>query len=393
MKWTWQHPQWPLFTWNASRLAKAEEAFLHASGVLRGTVKHLPGSDRDRLTVEAMSNEAITTSAIEGEVLNRESVRSSIARQLGFASDGRKVRPAEQGIGGLLVDVHRNYAKPLDDATLFGWHRMVMNGRGDLVDLGRYRTLAQPMRVVSGGMHDPTIHFEAPPFHRVSKEMQRFIDWFNGTGPDGAQPLPAMTRAGVAHFYFECIHPFEDGNGRIGRGIAEKALAQSLGGPSLTAISATILTHRKGYYEALEAANKGTDLSEWLAWFAGIGLEAQQRTIAIVDFVIDKTKLLDTFRASLNERQKKVLLRMFDEGPDGFEGGLSARNYVSIARTSTATASRDLAEMTERGVLVRTGEKRGTRYHLPVPLRPVARVTIDERGGIVETPKGRVGGR
>jgi Fic family protein len=215
--------------------------------------------------------------------------------------------------------------------------------------------------------------------------MKRFIDWFNRTAPGGKQPLPALTRAGIAHLYFESIHPFEDGNGRIGRVIAEKALAQSLGRATLTALAATILVKRRSYYEALEAANKRNEITDWLAWFAATGLEAQQRTLSQVEFLIDKTKLLDRLRGQLNPRQETVLLRMFREGPQGFKGGLSAGNYASIAKASPATATRDLANMVEKGALTRTGERRHTRYHLPIPLRPVSRLTIDASGEIVIT--------
>lgn len=383
MTWNWQQPDWPRFTWQSTRLAKAEERFLLRGGVFVGTVKHLTDDDRDQLRIEAMSNEAITTSEIEGEVLDRDSVQSSIRRQLGLVTDRRKVKPAEQGIGEMMVDLYQHYAQPLDEATLCSWHRMITSGRTDLRDIGCFRTHSDPMQVVSGRIFDPKVHFEAPPSDRVGSEMARYLEWFNGSAPNGAAPLPVLTRAGIAHLYFESIHPFEDGNGRIGRAIAEKVLAQSLGQPSLTAIAATILANRKAYYAALEAANKRNEVTDWLAWFAGICLEAQHRTQSEVEFLVDKAKLLAKFRGVLNPRQEAVLARMLREGPAGFEGGLSASNYVSIAKTSPATATRDLAEMVERGALMRTGEKRHTRYHLPIPLRPVPRVTISEDGEVV----------
>lgn len=329
-----------------------------------------------------MSNEAVTTSEIEGEHLNRDSVQSSMRRQLGLASDQRRVQPAEQGICEMMVDLFRRYAKPLDERTLFAWHTMSMKGRTDLRDIGRYRTHTEPMQVVSGAIYEPTVHFEAPPSGRVSKEMRRFLAWFNETDTRGKTPLPVLTRAGIAHLYFESIHPFEDGNGRIGRAIAEKALAQGLGQPSLTALAMTILAHRKEYYDSLEAANKRNEITEWLAWFAGIALEAQQRTLAQVEFVLDTAKLLDRFRNDLNSRQLAVLLRMLREGPDGFKGGLSAGNYVKISKASAATATRDLADMVDRGALTRSGERKHTRYHLPIPLRPTPRMTIDADGNI-----------
>jgi Fic family protein len=383
MSWNWQRADWPHFTWNASRLAKAEERFLLASGVFLGTVKHLDSEERDRLAVEAMSDEAVTTSEIEGEILDRESVQSSIRRQLGLISDGRRVKPAEQGIAEVMVDLFRHFDAPLEDATLCAWHRMVVHDRTDLRDVGRYRTHGDPMQVVSGRLDEPTVHFEAPPSATVGGEMHRYIEWFNRTAPEGKEPLPALTRAGIAHLYFESIHPFEDGNGRIGRAVAEKSLSQSLGRAALTALAAAILDKRRSYYKALEAANKRNEITDWLAWFAATGLEAQQRTLAQVEFLIDKAKLLGRLRGQMNTRQEIVLLRMLREGPSGFKGGLSAGNYATIAKSSPATATRDLAELVELGALARTGERRHTRYHLPIPLRPVPRISIDAAGEIV----------
>jgi len=192
-----------------------------------------------------------------------------------------------------------------------------------------------------------------------------------------------LTRAGVAHLYFVCIHPFEGGNGRIGRAIAEKALAQSLGYPTLTALAATILIKRKAYYDALEANNKLTEIAPWLSWFAATAIEAERRAIALVEFLIDKTRLLDRLRGQLNDRQEKALLRMLREGPQGFEGGLSASRYIGITGASPATATRDLAELAAKGALVRAGERRHARYDLGIPLRPVSPVTLDEHGDLV----------
>ena len=383
MKWNWQQPDWPRFSWSPSRLAKAEEQFLLGAGVVFGAVHHLDSESRERLTVEVMSEEAVTSSEIEGEVLNRDSVQSSIRRELGLSADARRASPAEQGMAEMMVDIHRRSEAPLAEATLFSWHDMLMKGRRDLRDVGRYRTHAEAMQVVSGKVHDPRVHFEAPPSSQVPAEMTAFLDWFDRTAPSGSQPLPALTRAGTAHLYFESIHPFEDGNGRIGRAVSEKALAQSLGRPTLTALAATILTRRRSYYEMLEASNKRNDVSDWLAWFAGIALEAQQRTQAQIEFLIDKAKLLDRLRGELNERQEKVLLRVLAEGAEGFAGGLSAGNYVSIAKASPATARRDLADLVGKGALRRTGERRHTRYHLTISLRPVSSVTIDQKGNII----------
>ena len=206
----------------------------------------------------------------------------------------------------------------------------------------------------------------------------------NRTAPDGADSLTGLTRAGIAHLYFESIHPFEDGNGRIGRAICAKALSQCLGQPTLTALAATILLRRRAYYTALEAASKDNKITPWIAWFAGITIEAQRRTLARIEFLVDKTKLLDGLRGRLNHRQETALLRMLREGPEGFFGGLSAGNYMRITGASSATATRDLADMVAKGALKRTGERRHARYHLAIPLRPVQVVALDENGDLSE---------
>lgn len=209
------------------------------------------------------------------------------------------------------------------------------------------------------------MHFEAPPSTTVPKEMQRFCAWFNASAPQGEAPLPALTRAGLAHLYFECIHPFEDGNGRIGRAIAEKALAQGTGQPTLTTLSLTIERHRARYYREIGRANRTLEVGPWLDWFADMVLEAQAHTLAWVEFIIEKTKLLDRLKGQLNARQEKALLRVLREGPEGFRGGLSAGNYASITGAPPATARRDLADLVALGALIRTGQLRGTRYWLP----------------------------
>jgi Fic family protein len=388
MLWNWQRPEWPNFSWNRARFASAEEKFLVGGGVFLGTVRHLDAEDKDELTIESISTEALTTSEIEGEILDRASVQSSIRRQFGLGTDHRRVNPAEQGIAEMMVDLHRSFAEPLSDEMLFAWHRMLIHDRRGLKDVGRYRRHEDPMQVVSGPIHAPIVHFEAPRSIDVPKEMECFIRWFNKTAPGGTEPLPALTRAGIAHLYFICIHPFEDGNGRIGRAIAEKVLAQGLGRPTLTALAATILSRRKGYYEALERNNTETEISDWLAWFAATILEAQQRTMTLAEFLIDKTRLLDRLKGQLNERQMKALLRMLREGPEGFRGGLSSSNYISITGATTATATRDLAGMAAKGALLRQGERRHARYQLNIPQRPVTPFTIDEQGDFVEKQPG-----
>lgn len=365
MTWNWELSDWPVFTWDRSRFAAAEAQFLRQAGVAIGTSKHLDEGERNQLTVDLMSSEAVTTSAIEGEVLSRASVQSSILRQLGLLpADKRRVTPAEQGIAEMMVDLYRSFSHPLSDSMLFGWHRMIAKGRTDLMVIGGYRASSEAMQIVSGRIGAPDVHFEAPPSQRVPVEMERFIRWFNRTAPDGEEPLPAITRAGTAHLYFESIHPFEDGNGRIGRALSEKALAQSSGQPALLSLATTILKHQKIYHQALERASRRNEITAWLTWFAEIVLEAQQHCIESVEFILAKTKLLDRLRDKINLRQQAALLRMLREGPEGFQGGLSAGNYITITGASPATATRDLADLVENGALVRTGERRHARYRL-----------------------------
>ena len=383
MNWNWQQADWPEFSWSTTRLAKAEERFLLRAGVFQGTLRHLDGGSRERLTVEAISREALNTSEIEGEVLDRDSVQSSVRREFGLSVEGGRASAAEQGVSEMMVRLYRSFEEPLEEAALCSWHESLMHDRQELGVIGQYRTHAEPMQIVSGRVHDPSVHFEAPPSSSVPAEMARFVEWFNRTAPSGSEPLPALTRAGIAHLYFESIHPFEDGNGRIGRAISDKALAQSLRRPTLIALSATIMARRRSYYEWLSASNRQNEITPWLAWFAGILLEAQERTQVRIEFLIDKAKLLDHLRGKLNDRQLKVLLRVLREGPEGFKGGLSAGNYVRIADTSPATARRDLGDLVEKGAVERTGERRHARYHFIIPLHPVSPVTIDETGNVL----------
>lgn len=384
MTWNWQRPEWPEFSWNPALLRRAEEHFLVGGGMFIGTFNHLSAGDKDHLVIEALSTEAVTTSEIEGEILDRASVQSSVRRQLGLGTDLRRVRPAEQGIAEMSVDLYKSFKERLSADRLFEWHRMLMNGSRDIRNIGAYRTHNEPMQIVSGAIYDPKVHFEAPPSVNVPREMKRFIAWFNRTAADGETPLPALTRAGIAHLYFESIHPFEDGNGRIGRAIAEKALAQSLGYPPLTTLALTILAKHKSYYDALERNNTEIEVTDWLRWFAGSAIEAQRRTTALIEFLLDKTRLLDRLKGELNERQEKVLLRVLREGPEGFKGGLSAGNYITITGTSAPTATRDLVDMVAKGALIRRGERRHARYRANIELRPIVPVSVDEQGQIVD---------
>ncbi|MBU0723334.1 MAG: Fic family protein [Alphaproteobacteria bacterium] len=366
MTWNWQKPEWPRFDWNTLALSDQEARFRYESGIVVGALKHVDDEQKSSLVIEIISTEAVKTSEIEGEILNRDSVQSSLRRNFGLGTDNRRVPPAEQGIADMMTDLHRTFAAPLTHEKLFAWHRMAMNGRTDLTDVGRYRTHAEPMQVISGAIDKPNVHFEAPPSSAMTAEMDRFIAWFNACGPGGDEPLPPLARAGLAHLYFVSIHPFQDGNGRIGRAISEMALSQGLGEPAVMALSDAIQADRKRYYDLLEQSNKELEVTAWLEYFAGVVLDAQSRTLRLVEFLIAKTRLYDRLHNSLNDRQQKVLARLFREGPEGFKGGLSAENYISITGTSTATATRDLGDLVTKGAIMRTGERRHTRYWLNI---------------------------
>ena len=377
MKWNWQQPDWPNFRWNSEALAALEARFLQQSGVMIGVVKHLRDEDRTSVVLDVMTDEAMKTSQIEGELLNRASVQSSLRREFGLDTETRRIPPAERGIAEMMMALYRDFAAPLTEEVLGDWHRLVLSGRSDIDVVGRYREHEDAMQVVSGALHKPTVHFEAPPSREMAAEMARFLEWFATTGPGGATPLPGLTRSGLAHLYFVTIHPFEDGNGRIGRAIAEKALSQAIGQPSLIALSQTIQRRRSAYYDALEAANKANEISDWLAYWAETVLEAQTHSLARIDFLLAKTRLHDRFRGKLNARQEKVVARMFREGLDGFKGGLSAANYITIADTSRATATRDLQELVALGAMGQTGTLRYARYHLILDFAVGTRPTIN----------------
>lgn len=367
MRWNWQQADWPALRYDASALESLERQFLLRSGEFIGACKHIGEADHDQLRIELISDEALKTSEIEGELLNRDSVQSSLLHQFGLGPDRPNIPPAERGIAEMMADLYRSFASPLSDRMLFRWHRMLMSGDRTITAVGGYREGLDPMQVVSGPLHRRRIHFEAPPARRVRAEMKAFLAWFNENDPRGRKPLAALARAGIAHLHFESIHPFEDGNGRIGRAVSEKALAQSLGQPSLIALAHTIQRRRKAYYAALERNNKTNEITDWLIYFGETILEAQATSLKRLDFYLAKARFYDRVRNRMNERQEKVIARMFREGIEGFKGGLSAENYISIARTSRATATRDLQDLVSMGALRKTGELKFTRYHLALP--------------------------
>ena len=357
MSWNWQKKQWPNFKYDENILKQYESTFLYNSGIFLGTLKHLLGEEKKLLSVEIICEEAFKTSEIEGEILNRDSLRSSICKNFGLKIDNRKISPLEQGIAEMMIDLYQNFARTLNHKSLFKWNSMITND-------SKYRTSKEPMQIVYGSVYNPKVHCEAPPFDKLHQEMNVFIEWFNATNPKGKIPLAPLIRAGIVHLYFVCIHPFEDGNGRIARALAEKSLSQCIGEASLISLSKIIEKQRKKYYSALDASNKDLEITSWLEYFSQTILEAQNYSQSMIEFLIKKAKLYEKYRAFLNSRQEKVITRIFQEGLEGFKGGLSAENYLSIISTSRATATRDLQDLVDKRVLNKRGQLKSTRYYL-----------------------------
>lgn len=364
MPWNWKKKDWPKFEYDLKRFSSFEKEFLHTSGILEGSLKHIDQKEDDSLRIELLIDEALYTSEIEGEILNIDLLKSSIRKHLGLKSDGRRVPPAEQGIADMMVNLYEIYEQPLTHEMMFEWHNMLTSGRRDLIDIGCYRTHEDPMQVVSGSFNKPKVHFEAPPSELVPKEMEGFVNWFNQMSISEEAKNYPLVFSGITHLYFESIHPFEDGNGRIGRALSIKAISQQLKKPVLLAFSKVIQQNKRDYYEALNKNSFDLNINSWLDFYLQTLLTAQNYTQKLIDFLIEKTKFYQKFDKQLNERQSKVIDRVFREGLEGFRGGLSASNYMRIAPTTASTATRDLQRLVEIGALRKVGERKSTRYYL-----------------------------
>jgi Fic family protein len=367
MTYNWQQEDWPDFRFDLSKVEDALMTFAEKTGRASGLLRGLTEETQTEAMIDMMVAEAVKTSEIEGEYLSRKDVMSSIRKNLGLGQPDEQVRDKRaEGAAALMLDVRDSYAEPLTKEKLFAWHRMIMAGsRGGKV--GQWRRHVEPMQVVSGAVGKPTVHFEAPPSSRVPKEMTRFISWFNETAAGGKLEIKRpLVRAAVAHLYFESIHPFEDGNGRIGRALSEKALSQGIGRPALLSLSRAIEAQRKKYYEALQTGQQSNEITPWVTWFVNMAVEAQKHAEEQIEFTLKKTKFFDRFKDELNERQVKVMRRMLEEGPKGFQGGMNAKKYMGITDTSKATATRDLQDLVEKGVLVPSGGGRSTRYEINI---------------------------
>jgi Fic family protein len=364
MQWNWQRGDWPHFTYQTESLEPFEREILHHSGYVFGVYEHLEVEDKQQLSVDLISHEALKTSEIEGLHLDHASLQSSIQRHFGLKEETRRVPLAEKCITDLMIDLYQTYHEPLSHSLLYRWHQLLMQGTLEMV--GCYRGSEEPMQIISGPMHAPIIHFEAPPSSQIKCEMDRFIDWFNRTAPDGESPLPVLTRMGIAHLYFESVHPFEDGNGRLGRALAEKIFAQAFKKPILLALSTVIQKKKKIYYAALEETAKNNEITPWLMYFAETVQEALLHTERSIFFLLAKSKLMAKLSGQLHPRQEKCVLRLFREGVEGFKGGLSAENYMRITGATRPTATRDLSDLVHKQALVKKGERRYTRYYLNV---------------------------
>lgn len=366
MKYNWQQKDWRQFQYEASAFTAVALSFAARAGQSLGYLNGLSSNEQADSIISLLVKEAIKTSSIEGELISRVDLISSIRKNLGYPTPTHRIKDKRsEGIATLLVEARENFDHDLTETMLFQWHKSLMLGNNSIT-IGQYRTHIEPMQVVSGFYGKEEIHFEAPPSAQVPSEMQVFFDWFNATKPHGQSPISnLLIRAAIAHLYFETIHPFEDGNGRIGRIIAEKALAQGLNRPILMSLSTVIEADKQAYYAALKQAQRTNDLTDWIHYFFNIILNAQQDFMQTMDFSLKKTAFFDKYKTQLNEAQLKVLNRMLEEGESAFQGGMNARKYQAISHLSKATATRHLQDLVEKEILIaQSGGGRSTNYQV-----------------------------
>jgi len=365
MIYNWQKQEWPNFTYSLENVEDLLFDYVSRAGQLEGYLEGLDREEQLETIIQTMVSEAIKSSEIEGEYLEREDVKSSVRNNLGLnvpkdtVSDQRAT-----GMAALLTDVRETFLEPLTQEILFAWHSSLMMGADDVL-VGTWRTHSEPMQVISGALGKQKVHFEALPSSAVPNEMKQFLQWFNESGPSGKRPIKKpIIRSAIAHLYFESIHPFEDGNGRLGRCISEKALSQYVNRPILMSLSRGIEADKRAYYHHLEKSQKSNNITEWISYFVKTVLIAQEQTTQEVAFTLKKTRFFDRFNEQLNERQLRAVQRMLEEGPKGFEGGMNTRKYIGITKTSKATATRDLQDLVSKGIFISTGGGRSTHYEL-----------------------------
>lgn len=361
---------WPHFKWDDEALVPSLSEVRHQQGRLIGRMEMLGFDLQTEASLQSLTEEVVKSSEIEGEVLDRDQVRSSLARRLGVDVAG--LVPADgdvEGVVEMMLDATQNYLAPLTKERLFGWHAAIFpTGRSGLskITVGDWRTEASgPMQVVSGAHGREKVHFEAPDAGRVDVEMGSFLEWF-----EQEKTIDPVLKAAVAHLWFVTIHPFDDGNGRIARAIADLALARSEKIPQrFYSMSAQIRAERKDYYDTLERTQKGSlDITAWLLWFLGCLNRAFTGADAIVGNVMSKARFWERLSGErLNERQTKVLNRLLD----GFDGKLTSSKWAALTKSSQDTAGRDIDDLVRRGVLMKNpGGGRSTSYSLVDPDAP-----------------------
>lgn len=363
MKYIHELPDWPNLRWSDEQLAQPLAAVRHRQGRLIGHMEALGFPLRAEAVLHALTEDVLKSSEIEGEVLDREQVRSSIARRLGMDIGGLVEADRNvEGVVEMMLDATQNYAPPLTAERLFGWHAALFpTGRSGMsrITVGAWRTAeGGPMQVVSGPIGRERVHYEAPVSERLDGEMARFLDWFETATPD------PVVKAGIAHLWFVTIHPFDDGNGRIARAIADLALARAEGtAQRFYSMSAQIRIERKAYYDMLESTQKGDlDITPWLSWFIGCLDRAFDGAETILASVMRKARFWEAAAGQpLNERQRKVINRLLD----GFEGKLTNAKWAAITKASSDTALRDINDLVQRGILVKDpAGGRSTSYSL-----------------------------
>lgn len=363
MKYNWQLPEWPRFVYNQTDIEPASRIFDVQLECVRAVLRSFDTATEEGKRLEAMVAEAVSTSAIEGERLDPQDVMSSMKNRLGQNTRPIPVRDYRaSGVASMLLDLRTECDMPLTEAMLLDWHRLLFDDYPDRERpeiTGGYRKDA--IFVKSADVDVGAVRFEAPPAKDVPNEMTRFVNWFNATGQ---ARMPTAVRSAIAHLYFESIHPFCDGNGRLGRALVSKIVAQDAGAFVMIPFSIGLLEHRTRYYDILHTASFSLDLTQWICDFTELLIDSIKNYGAELQFQIRIMYLLSGVKHALNKRQIKVFERMAREGARGFTGGMSARKYQKIADTSKATATRDLADMVDLGILKRTGMGAGVRYQI-----------------------------
>ena len=366
VEWIWESPAWPDFRHDAQALTPALAAARRAQGEILGLSLALGMRESRAVQARIWEGESLATAAIEGENLDIASLRSSIARRLGIDDASLAPTRAVDGLLDMQEDATVRWSAPLTLKRLCGWHAALFpSGYSGLYQVrpGKLRTAPEAMRIVSGPLHQPRVHYVAPPASRVPAEVRRFLAWFNGE----SRALDGLLRAAIAHLWFEIIHPFEDGNGRIGRAIVDLALAQDLRAlPRVYSLAAEMAGVRARYYEELQLASRdGADIKRWLEWFCGTFTQACARSRLVMMSALAKARFwADHAGTRVNQAQAKVLNRLLDAGPRGFEGDLTTRKYVALTGLSRATAFRDLTALQGAGLLASQGQGKATRYFI-----------------------------